>query len=114
MEGRSKFELMQVQAIMEKGLNDQAFLNQFTTRVFENADKDESGDLCLNEFYTDFQKVAGEVGITLPTLEQAQTKFNELDTDKSGKLSQEEYKVFVKEILTLGLSLVNAELAKRN
>ncbi len=91
-------EILQYIRQGESILNNEAEFNDLCESAFQDADQDVNGEICLKEFMKSYSQVLERMKFPEPSEEQTQQKFDELDTDKSGKLNRQEYRVFVREV----------------
>jgi Ca2+-binding EF-hand superfamily protein len=80
-------------------LNDPAKLDVVCRSVFQAVDKDGSGQIDVNELSEAMNNISEEAGIDRPSEETVQDMMKTLDTDQSGRLSYDEFKVFVTQVL---------------
>ena len=86
---------------IEKLLNNAAFFNPIVNHLFEEYDKDKSGFIDLNEFYNCIVQLnSEEFHIAPPKKEDVLKYMDKLDKNSDGKISKEEFRPFIKEILT--------------
>ncbi len=95
-------------------LNNDTKIDEFNNRGFQETDADQSGEVCLKEFYTIFALIVKELDLPEPSQDEVQNQFNELDTDKSGRLNKQEFRVFTINLLTLIQSKLESLLAQMN
>ena len=72
-------------------LKDKAKLRAITEAAFKAVDTDNSGFLEINELETVMTNVANDIGVEKPTKAEVEEVLNELDTNKDGKLSIDEF-----------------------
>jgi Ca2+-binding EF-hand superfamily protein len=80
-------------------LNDDAKLTEITKAVFAEVDKDGSGEIDKAELKVAMATVAREASIEVPSDAQVDEVLKALDTDRSGTVSVEEFKILIKEVL---------------
>jgi Ca2+-binding EF-hand superfamily protein len=80
-------------------LNDDAKLTEITKAVFAEVDKDGSGEIDKAELKVAMATVAREASIEAPSDAQVDEVLKALDTDRSGTVSVEEFKILIKEVL---------------
>jgi Ca2+-binding EF-hand superfamily protein len=79
--------------------NDDAKLTEITKAVFAEVDKDGSGEIDKAELKVAMACVAREASIDPPSDAQVDEVLKALDTDNSGTISVDEFKVLIKEVL---------------
>lgn len=80
-------------------LADDAKLKKITKAAFDAVDSDKSGYLEPNELEIVMNNVAKDIGADPPTKEEVADVLKELDTNKDGKISMEEFQVLIKQVL---------------
>ena len=92
---------------MEKSIKDilsnEKKFNEVAKVAFDSADTDKSGQIDASELEHVCNQMASDNGFDPPTKEDVFSLLKDLDKDKSGKLNYDEFKVFIKSILTLML-----------
>lgn len=73
--------------------------NKFTTTAFQMADTDNSGLINSEELYNILYTISTDIGANPPSKEDAKEIVVHLDTDRSGKISLDEFKTLIKDIL---------------
>lgn len=73
--------------------------NKFTTNAFQMADTDNSGLINPEELYNILYTISTDIGANPPSKEDAKEIVYHLDTDRSGKISINEFKILIKDIL---------------
>ena len=73
--------------------------NKFTSTAFKMADKDNSGLINSEELYNILYTISTDIGANPPSKEDAKEIVVHLDTDRSGKISLDEFKTLIKDIL---------------
>ena len=73
--------------------------NKFTETTFKMADKDNSGLINSEELYNILYVISLDIGANPPSKEDAKEILVHLDTDRSGKISLNEFKILIKDIL---------------
>ena len=86
-------------ADIEALIKDPARLREVTKAVFDEVDKDHSGQIDKAELNQAMIQVAREAGIDPPTEADVQGVLKALDTDNSGTLNVEEFQVLIVEVL---------------
>lgn len=91
---------MSMKEQVEKMLNNEEFFKPLLDSAFDEHDKDKSGFIEKNELYECLVKLAKEAFKTNPPKkEDADKVMTELDTNKDGKISKEEFRPFVKGVI---------------
>merc|ERR1712096_318796 len=90
-----KMEGIDVQAI----LNDEAKLKEVVKKAFEGVDEDGSGFIEEKELKIVMTQVATDLGIPEPSDDEVKDVLKELDTNKDGKISEEEFAVLIKQVM---------------
>ena len=90
-------------------LNDEASFNQISKMTFDVVDNDKNGGIDISELSKCMESIAQEANIVKPTNEEIEEIMKNYDSDKSGKLEFEEFKVLVRKILENMTKEVNAE-----
>jgi len=67
--------------------------------AFDSVDTDKSGQIDALELEKVMVQIATDMGAELPTKEDVIEVLAHLDTDKSGKISFEEFKVLIRDVL---------------
>lgn len=73
--------------------------NKFTETTFKMADKDNSGLINSEELYNILYVISLDIGANPPSKEDSKEILVHLDTDRSGKISLNEFKILIKDIL---------------
>ena len=73
--------------------------NKFTSTAFKMADTDNSGLINSEELYNILYTISTDIGANPPSKEDAKEIVVHLDTDRSGKISLDEFKTLIKDIL---------------
>ena len=94
---------------LEKLINNEEALKQICQGVFNQFDKDKSGELDTNELEAIMKDVSKDLKIDPPTKDDVQQFLATLDKDKSGKISMDEFSVFLKKILQIALEALKAK-----
>ena len=90
---------MSAKAEVEKVLNNQEQLTQLCKAAFDSVDEDGSGFLELTEMKKVMSQVAADVGCEAPSEQQVMEVMKELDVNGDEKISFEEFKVLIIEVL---------------
>ena len=90
---------MSAKAEVEKVLNNEEQLTQLCKAAFDSVDEDGSGYLEKPEMMKVMGQVAGDVGCEPPSEQQVEEVMKELDQNQDGKISFEEFKVLIVEVL---------------
>lgn len=80
-------------------LNDENKLNEITKTSFDIVDIDKSGTIDEFELEKILAQISSDMGADPPTREDVKDVLKYLDTDKSGKIEFEEFKVLIKDVL---------------
>jgi len=88
---------MSIQSI----LNNPEKLHAVTKAAFDSVDADKSGFLEINELEEVMKSVAKDIGIDSPSQNEVKDVLSELDTNNDGKLSLEEFKTLIVQVLTM-------------
>ena len=80
-------------------LNDENKLNEITKTSFDIVDIDKSGTIDEFELEKILAQISSDMGADPPTREDVKDVLKYLDTDKSGKIDFEEFKVLIKDVL---------------
>jgi Ca2+-binding EF-hand superfamily protein len=67
--------------------------------AFDSVDMDKSGQIDSLELEKVMIQIATDMGADPPTKEDVQEVLEHLDTDKSGKISFEEFKILIRDVL---------------
>jgi Ca2+-binding EF-hand superfamily protein len=67
--------------------------------AFDSVDTDKSGQIDGAELEKVMVQIATDMGAEAPTKEDVQEVLQHLDTDNSGKISFDEFKVLIKDVL---------------
>ena len=73
--------------------------NHVAKQAFDFVDLDKSGSIDFNELKNCMNVISANINAKPPTEEEVNLVMIRLDTDMSGKLEFEEFKVFVREIM---------------
>ncbi len=74
-------------------------LNDVTRVAFDAIDVDKSGKIETKEIKEIMERIAVEMGTDRPTKEDVEAVIKNLDTDGSGTVEFEEFKILIKDIL---------------
>lgn len=80
-------------------INDDEKLMEITKAVFAEVDKDGSGEIDKAELKVAMASVAQQASIEPPSDAQVDEVLKALDTDRSGTIDVNEFKVLIKEVL---------------
>mmetsp|Transcript_25150 Transcript_25150/g.29236 ORF Transcript_25150/g.29236 Transcript_25150/m.29236 type:complete len:96 (+) Transcript_25150:45-332(+) len=80
-------------------LKDQEKVKAYCKTIFDSADADKSGKIDKKELASLMSKVSAGIGMPNPTQEDVVNVLKNLDTNKDGELSLEEFKALVITIL---------------
>ena len=89
----------EIQAI----LKDESKLNEIAKAAFESVDSDGSGFIEEQELKIVMSSVARDIGMPEPSDSDVVEVLRELDTNRDGKVSQDEFKVLIRQVLELML-----------
>lgn len=87
----------EIQAI----LSDATKLHDIAKAAFDAVDTDCSGSIEEPELKTVMSSVASDIGMDSPSDNDVRDVFKELDVNGDGKISLEEFKVLIKQVLEL-------------
>lgn len=87
----------EIQAI----LRDDRKLHEVAKAAFDAVDVDHSGFIDEPELKTVMCSVAGDIGMDQPSDSDVRDVLRELDTNRDGKVSLEEFKVLIRQVLEL-------------
>ena len=73
--------------------------NEVAKVAFDSVDTDKSGQIDAIELEKVMVQIATDMGADLPTKEDVMEVLEHLDTDNSGKISIDEFKVLIKDVL---------------
>ena len=82
-------------------LRDERKLHEIAKAAFDAVDNDRSGFIDEPELKTVMCSVAGDIGMDQPSESDVREVLRELDTNGDGKISLEEFKVLIKQVLEL-------------
>lgn len=74
--------------------NDKIKMKKLTEAAFKAIDSDNSGTLDKSEIIAIMTKISNEMGIENPSKEEIEEVIEELDVDKNGVLSLDEFAVY--------------------
>lgn len=86
---------------IEQILNDEVKFNALAQAAFQTVDTDNSGFIDEAELKQVMIQVSGEVGCPSPSDADVSEVMKELDADGNGKIDLEEFKVLIRQVLTL-------------
>jgi Ca2+-binding EF-hand superfamily protein len=92
---------------IETILNDESKLNEIVKAAFESVDTDGSGYIEEAELKEVMTSVARDINMPEPSQEDVSKVLIELDSNRDGKVSQEEFKVLIRQVLELMLTTLN-------
>jgi len=84
-------------------LKDEAKLNEIAKAAFESVDTDGSGFIEEAELKVVMSSVARDIGMPEPSDSDVSEVLRELDTNRDGRVSQDEFKVLIRQVLELML-----------
>lgn len=85
-------------------LEDEIKFNEVVKAAFSSVDTDGSGFIDENELKSVMQSVAGDIGMPEPSSEDVKEVMRELDANSDGRISEDEFKVLIKQVLELMLA----------
>ncbi len=80
-------------------LQDTDKLNEITKIAFDSVDTDKSGSIDSIELERVLAQISSDMGADPPTKEDVNEVLKYLDTDNSGKIEYDEFKVLIKDVL---------------
>ena len=80
-------------------LNNEKKFNEVARVAFDSVDTDKSGQIDGNELEKVMVQIATDMGAEPPTKEDVMEVLEHLDEDKSGKISFDEFKVLIRDVL---------------
>lgn len=89
---------------IEDILSDEAKLNEIVKAAFESVDADGSGYIEEAELKVVMTSVARDINMPEPTEQDVSEVLRELDSNRDGKVSQDEFKVLIRQVLELMLT----------
>ena len=81
-------------------LKDENKINNVSRAMFNEADTDKSGKVCLKEMHNLMKKICNDFSLPEPSLQQAKEVLKELDEDENGEVDSVEFRKLVVDILT--------------
>jgi Ca2+-binding EF-hand superfamily protein len=84
-------------------LKDESKLTEIAKAAFESVDTDGSGFIEEAELKVVMSSVARDIGMPEPSDSDVSEVLRELDTNRDGRVSQEEFKVLIRQVLELML-----------
>ena len=95
-----------MESAVQELLNDENRFNELTKKIFETADKENSGSVDVPEIKILLRIICIELGIAPPSDEQIDDAASRLDSDRPEKLDYESFKSFVSEVLNALLQAI--------
>lgn len=89
---------------------DDSRLTEITKAAFDSVDTDGSGAIEENELKQVMQAVASDIGMSEPSDSDVSEVMKELDVNNDGKISLDEFKVLIKQVLDIMLSEAEKKL----
>jgi Ca2+-binding EF-hand superfamily protein len=80
-------------------LQDKDKLDEITKIAFDSVDADKSGSIDSIELERVLAQISSDMGADPPTKEDVNEVLKYLDTDNSGKIEYDEFKVLIKDVL---------------
>lgn len=80
-------------------LSDKQKLRNLTESAFKKVDIDQSGFVEKDELQKVMEDVAKDIGVEKPTKEDVEEVLKELDENKDGRLSLDEFQVLIEQVL---------------
>lgn len=80
-------------------LSDKQKLRNLTEAAFKKVDIDQSGFVEKDELQKVMEDVAKDIGVEKPTREDVDEVLKELDENKDGRLSLDEFQVLIEQVL---------------
>lgn len=80
-------------------LSNEKKFNEVARLAFDSVDTDKSGQIDAQELEKVMVQIATDMGADPPTKEDVLEVLEHLDSDKSGKISFDEFKVLIKDVL---------------
>ena len=90
---------------IENILKDESKLDEIVKAAFESVDTDGSGYIEEAELKVVMSSVARDINMPQPTEQDVSEVLRELDSNRDGKVSQEEFKVLIRQVLELMLTV---------
>ncbi len=81
--------------------NDEEFLDKVTMSAFRKVDKDNSGEIDIEEFTSLIVDIAKKGDIEAPSEEEIKRIFDILDKDKGGSIGIDEFRFLILRILDM-------------
>ena len=88
---------MDKEALKEK-INNGALLDEMVQTTFKNADLNKNSFIDRNELSMLLKNVYGTLGLSPPKEKEIEDELKRLDKNNDNKISQEEFKVLVKDL----------------
>lgn len=86
---------------IEQILKDDSKLNEIVAAAFQSVDTDGSGYIEEQELKIVMSGVARDIGMPEPSDSDVREVMRELDQNSDGKISQDEFKVLIRQVLEL-------------
>ena len=86
---------------VKKQVLDESNFGPIVDNLFNQTDKDNSGEIDRKELGNLLAELGQILGITPPTEEDIENELKRLDVNKDGKISKKEFRVLVKELVLL-------------
>lgn len=93
--------LAEVPTNLNEILKDKLKLKSISETAFKAVDLDGNGFLERNELEAVMEKVAKDIGVDKPTKEEVDDVLNQMDENKDGKLSMDEFQVLIEQVLDM-------------
>lgn len=85
---------------IEKLCNNPSFFNPIVNHIFDDHDKDKSGYIDKSELYNCILELnEEEFHIPPPKKEDIEKYMKQLDVNKDGKITKDEFRPFIKEVI---------------
>ena len=80
-------------------LNNEKLFTEISRAAFDSVDTDNSGEIDAKELGKIMSQLAKETNTEAPSPDEVKEVLEALDEDRSGKISYEEFKVLIREVL---------------
>jgi Ca2+-binding EF-hand superfamily protein len=80
-------------------LNNEKKFTEVAKVAFDSVDTDKSGQIDAQELEKVMSQIASDMGADAPTKEDVNEVLQHLDADNSGKISFDEFKVLIRDVL---------------